>query len=246
MSSRRRTPRATPGSWRGRSGRRPWASGRCTSARPSASTGRRWSRASSRSRTAACATRTCSPGSYDPAARVKEIIEDETDAEVIFNGVGDGVERDQAVPRQGARPGVLQGLQRLDRRVPGLRARALHLQRHVADHGPRRTASPSCERCAGLGLRTVQLESYPSGSFFEPTPEDDRFWAAAVELGMPINVHTQFFFPVGDLGSKHHRRGRPPTARAGQEPRPRRRGGQLPGDLGQDDHHRACSSASPT
>src|SRR5262249_25500056 len=27
------------------------------------------------------------PGSYDPAARVKEIIEDETDAEVIFNGV---------------------------------------------------------------------------------------------------------------------------------------------------------------
>jgi predicted TIM-barrel fold metal-dependent hydrolase len=48
----------------------------------------------------------------------------------------------------------------------------------------------------------VQLESYPSGSFTEPTPEDDRFWAAAVELAMPINVHTQFFFPVGDLGSK--------------------------------------------
>ena len=29
-----------------------------------------------------------------------------------------------------------------------------------------------------------------------------RFWAAAVELDMPINVHTQFFFPYGDLGSK--------------------------------------------
>ena len=57
-------------------------------------------------------------------------------------------------------------------------------------------------RCADLGLRTVQLESYPSGSFSDPSPEDDRFWAAAVELGMPINVHTQFFFPVGDLGSK--------------------------------------------
>ena len=27
------------------------------------------------------------PGSYDPAARVTEILEDETDAEVIFNGV---------------------------------------------------------------------------------------------------------------------------------------------------------------
>ena len=52
-----------------------------------------------------------------------------------------------------------------------------------------------------MGLRTAQLEAYPSGNFNEPTPEDDRFWAAAVELGMPINVHQQFFFPVGDLGS---------------------------------------------
>jgi len=58
------------------------------------------------------------------------------------------------------------------------------------------------QRCADMGLRTVQLESYPSGSFSEPTPDDDRFWAAAVELNMPINVHTQFFFPAGDLGSK--------------------------------------------
>ena len=32
--------------------------------------------------------------------------------------------------------------------------------------------------------------------------EDDRFWAAAVEIDMPVNVHTQFFFPAGDLGSK--------------------------------------------
>jgi predicted TIM-barrel fold metal-dependent hydrolase len=52
-----------------------------------------------------------------------------------------------------------------------------------------------------MGLRTAQLEAYPSGNFSEPTPEDDRFWAAAVELGMPINIHQQFFFPVGDLGS---------------------------------------------
>ena len=28
------------------------------------------------------------PGSYDPKARVEEILEDKTDAEVIFNGVG--------------------------------------------------------------------------------------------------------------------------------------------------------------
>ena len=48
----------------------------------------------------------------------------------------------------------------------------------------------------------MQLEGYPSGDFASPSPVDDRFWAAAVEIGMPINVHQQFFFPVGDLGSK--------------------------------------------
>jgi predicted TIM-barrel fold metal-dependent hydrolase len=56
------------------------------------------------------------------------------------------------------------------------------------------------QRCAELGLRTVQLESYPSGSFTDPSEIDDRFWAAAVDIDMPINVHTQFFFPAGDLG----------------------------------------------
>ena len=74
-------------------------------------------------------------------------------------------------------------------------------------------------RCAEMGLRTVQLESYPSGSFSAPSPEDDRFWAAAVELGMPVNVHTQFFFPAGDLGSKRRRAGRTATGRTGQEAR---------------------------
>ena len=55
-------------------------------------------------------------------------------------------------------------------------------------------------RCVDLGLRTVQLEAYPSGSFVRPSSEDDRFWAAAVELDMAINVHTNFFFATGDIG----------------------------------------------
>jgi predicted TIM-barrel fold metal-dependent hydrolase len=63
------------------------------------------------------------------------------------------------------------------------------------------------ERCVGMGLRTVQLESYPSSSFTDPSPEDDRFWAAVVELDIPVNVHSQFFFPTGDLGSKPNSEG---------------------------------------
>jgi uncharacterized protein len=45
------------------------------------------------------------------------------------------------------------------------------------------------EHCAKLGLTTVLLEKYPSGLGY-PTPDDDRFWAAALDLDMPITIHT--------------------------------------------------------
>ena len=141
------------------------------------------------------------PGSYDPAARVEEILEDQIDAEVIFNGVGT----------------VWTGIKLCPDKELALACYKVYND-WIADfqaYAPERfvcngtlpttgldDAIAELHRCAELGLRTVQLESYPSGSFSDPTPEDDRFWAAAVELGMPINVHTQFFFPVGDLGSK--------------------------------------------
>jgi len=50
-------------------------------------------------------------------------------------------------------------------------------------------------RCRDLGLRTVALESYPSGSWTDASPEDDRFWRAAEEMGMPISLHATFTFP---------------------------------------------------
>ena len=141
------------------------------------------------------------PGSYDPAARVEEILEDSIDAEVIFNGVGT----------------VWTGIKLCPDKELALACYRVYND-WIADfqaYAPERficngtlpttgldDAIAELHRCAELGLRTVQLESYPSGSFSDPSPEDDRFWAAAVELGMPINVHTQFFFPVGDLGSK--------------------------------------------
>jgi uncharacterized protein len=141
------------------------------------------------------------PGSYDPKARVEEIIEDKTDAEVIFNGVGTvwtGIKLCQDKEL------ALACYQVYNDWIAGFQAYAP--ERFVCNGTLPTTglddAIAELHRCAELGLRTVQLESYPSGSFSDPSPEDDRFWAAAVELGMPINVHTQFFFPVGDLGSK--------------------------------------------
>jgi predicted TIM-barrel fold metal-dependent hydrolase len=141
------------------------------------------------------------PGSYDPAARVGEIIEDETDAEVLFNGVSTVWNGIKLCPD---RELALACFKVYNDWIASFQAYAP--ERFVCNGTLPTTgiddAIDELQRCADLGLRTVQLESYPSGSFSDPSLVDDRFWAAAVELEMPVNVHTQFFFPAGDLGSK--------------------------------------------
>lgn len=141
------------------------------------------------------------PGSYDPAARVGEMIEDQTDAEVMYNGVQTVWNGIKLCPDQEL---SLACYQIYNNWIADFQAYAP--ERFVCNGTIPTTgiddALAELYRCADLGLRTVQLESYPSGSFSEPTPEDDRFWAAAVEMGMPINIHLQFFFPAGDLGSR--------------------------------------------
>src|SRR5438445_295704 len=47
------------------------------------------------------------------------------------------------------------------------------------------------KHCAKVGLKGVALGVYPSGKGY-PTPEDDRFWAAAIDAGMPLTVHVAF------------------------------------------------------
>src|SRR3954452_18673103 len=47
------------------------------------------------------------------------------------------------------------------------------------------------ERCKKLGLKGIQLGALPNGKGY-PTPEDDRFWAAAIDLDMPVTVHVLF------------------------------------------------------
>lgn len=42
--------------------------------------------------------------------------------------------------------------------------------------------------CHKLGYKTVLLQGFPSGKAY-PSEEDDRFWARALELAMPISIH---------------------------------------------------------
>src|SRR5499427_9511409 len=45
--------------------------------------------------------------------------------------------------------------------------------------------------CARLGLKGVNLGVFPNGKSY-PMPEDDRFWAAAIDMQMPLTVHVGF------------------------------------------------------
>ena len=46
--------------------------------------------------------------------------------------------------------------------------------------------------CKKLGLKGILMGALPSAKGY-PTPEDDKFWAAAVDMDMPVTVHVQFY-----------------------------------------------------
>ena len=52
------------------------------------------------------------------------------------------------------------------------------------------------ERCKRLGFKGAWLTTFPSGKSF-PSPEEDRFWAAALDFDMPLVIHTGFPAKVG-------------------------------------------------
>ena len=56
------------------------------------------------------------------------------------------------------------------------------------------------EYCVRAGLKGVYLSKYPSGAGV-PTAADDRFWAAALDLDIPIAAHVQFAGTQGSRGA---------------------------------------------
>jgi predicted TIM-barrel fold metal-dependent hydrolase len=55
------------------------------------------------------------------------------------------------------------------------------------------------EYCRRAGLKGIVLGNFPSGNDY-PTPEDDRFWAAALDFGIAVTVHTKLNPLAGLLG----------------------------------------------
>jgi predicted TIM-barrel fold metal-dependent hydrolase len=76
------------------------------------------------------------------------------------------------------------------------------------------------QRCAKMGLRAICLNKWPNGTN-DSSPDDDRFWAESLELGMKMSPHQNFgktqttpvpesvAFELGSMGSRSRVFGRP-------------------------------------
>ena len=132
------------------------------------------------------------PGCGDAAQRLREQDQDGIDAEVLF-----ALDvRNPAIRDKAAFIAVIQGFNYylaeeycvVDRdRLIGIAVLPnIGAEEDVAE----------LERCKRMGLKGAWLSTFPSGHSY-PTPEDDRFWAAALDLEMPVIVHKSFPTKVG-------------------------------------------------
>jgi len=131
------------------------------------------------------------PGGYDPAARVAEQDLDGVDAELLY-----------PTPRIGNQ--VVWHVEDRDFHLACTRAYNDWLSAYAA-HAPDRlwgvalmpnvgadAAVEELHRALALpGLRGVMLGQYPHGGD-QIGAEDDAFWAAAAEAGVPVSIHVAF------------------------------------------------------
>jgi predicted TIM-barrel fold metal-dependent hydrolase len=127
-------------------------------------------------------------GSGDPAQRLREQDLDGTDAELLF-------------PSSTAMK-VCRGIRNDDAYSAVIRAYNDYLGEDYCAAAPERLLGvgvlphrglagdiEEMAHCKEIGLATVVVGRYPSGQSY-PTSEDDRFWEAAMDLNMPLSIHT--------------------------------------------------------
>jgi uncharacterized protein len=155
------------------------------------------------------------PGTGSPEQRIREQETDGIAAEILFPGQQTGPRLWRSIAADDAYVAVVQAWNDwLAEDYCGVdRDRLIGLG--VIPWAGIDAAVAELERCAKLGFKGVVMGSFPNAKS-HPTPEDDRFWEAAVSLRMPVAVHVEF-------DRNGPRRGPlfkyPRTPGAGEEPR---------------------------
>jgi predicted TIM-barrel fold metal-dependent hydrolase len=127
-----------------------------------------------------------SGGTGSPEKRVREQDQDGVEAEVLFSRI----------------QGTLRQLKDDDVFLAWVRAYNEYLADEYAAAAPDRlfpmgvipttgidSAVRELEYCASKGFKGVLIDKFPSGKG-APSPEDDRFWQASVDAGIPVTHHT--------------------------------------------------------
>lgn len=154
------------------------------------------------------------PGTKGPVERLKEQDLDGVDAEVIFPGLA-GRRNWGGITDDDAYHAVVRGYNRYlaEAYAPVDPDRLITLG--VMPERTLEGALAELEYCANAGLKGINVGKFPSGKSY-PSPEDDRFWAAALEMDMPVTIHVALLQDRAQPVLKHPRQ--PDTLRRPPDP----------------------------
>ena len=130
---------------------------------------------------------TC-PGTGSPAQRIKEQDQDGIDAEIMFPAVVAGPMTWMKAKDPELQKAVIRGWNDwfAEEYLSDAKGRIFGIGCMTA------TGLDDCltelKHCKAQGYAGIQLLTYPNGTGV-PRPEDDRFWAAALDMEMPITIH---------------------------------------------------------
>jgi predicted TIM-barrel fold metal-dependent hydrolase len=129
-------------------------------------------------------------GGGSPEQRIEEQDQDGVDAEILFADVG-GRNDWSAIDDDDSYHAIVHAYNEfLAEEYCAVDPRRLIGMGIIPERGIDQ-AIAEMEYCAKAGFKGINLNTYPSGKP-RVTAEDDRFWAAAVDLDMPVTVHTAF------------------------------------------------------
>ncbi len=128
-----------------------------------------------------------SEGAGTPDQRLKEQGQDGIDGEVLFTSAGNlgfwrGIRNDDAYLA------IIHAYNEFLAEEYCAANRERLLAMGVIPSASVDAAVKEMEYCRKAGLKGVALNTFPSGKLY-PTPDDDRFWAAALDSQMPVTVH---------------------------------------------------------
>lgn len=130
-------------------------------------------------------------GMGDAAQRLAEMDKDGIDAEVVYPPVAGKRALDGFIPGE-AYIAIAEGYNNWLSEVYTAAAPDRILGLAILPHTNVDDAVAELRRVATLpGIRAIALQSWPNGGG-HPRPEDDKFWAVAEELGMPLTFHFSF------------------------------------------------------